>query len=221
LKYWYDFQGRGVYKVKTYRKKRMVMFILVLILLAGCGKSPDELSAKSNTESSNNNSPNTDLADLEKEKIENSSEGEKTTDNNNANQPDDTSNNVSAKEEDPSDGSLKEEYLKKLNIAKKKTEDLEAADSSTYALKKVENDRWEIWDQLLNEIYGALKVQLSQEEIEQLREEQRNWIKSRDERALEASQKYKGGTQEQLEYVAVLANLTEERCYELVEKYMK
>jgi uncharacterized protein YecT (DUF1311 family) len=207
------------------RKNRMVMFILVLILLAGCGKSPDELSTKSNTESTNNNSPKKDLADLEKDKTENSSEGEKTTDNNNANQPENTSNNASAKEEDPSanntDGSLKEEYLKKLNIAKKETEDLEATDSSTYTLKKVENDRWEIWDQLLNEIYGALKVQLSQEEMDQLREEQRNWITYRDESALEASLKYKGGTQEHLEYVAVLANLTEERCYELVEKYMK
>jgi uncharacterized protein YecT (DUF1311 family)/outer membrane murein-binding lipoprotein Lpp len=211
--------------VKTNRKKRMVMFILVLILLAGCGKSPDELSAKSNTESSDRNSPNKDLADLEKDKSENSSEGEKSADNNNANQSEDTSNNASGKEEDPSanntDGSLKEEYLKKLTIAKKETEELEATDSSTYALKEVENKRWEIWDQLLNAIYGALKVQLSQEEMELLREEQRNWIKSRDERALEASNEYKGGTQEQLEYVAVLANLTEERCNELVEKYMK
>jgi uncharacterized protein YecT (DUF1311 family) len=203
----------------------MVLFILVLILLAGCGKSPDKLPAKSSNQSSNSNSPNKDLTDIEKDKIETSSEGTENTDNNNANQPEDTSNNVHAKEEDSAanntEGSLKAEYLKKLNIAKKETEVLEATDSSTYALKKVENDRWEIWDQLLNEIYGALKVQLSQEEMDQLREEQRNWIKFRDGHALEASQKYKGGTQEHLEYVAVLADLTEERCYELVEKYMK
>jgi uncharacterized protein YecT (DUF1311 family) len=74
---------------------------------------------------------------------------------------------------------------------------------------------------LLNEIYGALKGQLTPEKMDQLIEEQRNWIKFRDDRALEASLKYKGGTQEQLEYVAVLANLTEKRCYELVANYMK
>ncbi|WP_413465936.1 lysozyme inhibitor LprI family protein [Metabacillus litoralis] len=85
----------------------------------------------------------------------------------------------------------------------------------------MENNRWGIWDKLLNEIYTALKKQLSQKKMNQLREEQRTWIESRDERALEASLKYKGGTQEHLEYVAVLANLTEERCYELVENYMK
>ena len=78
-----------------------------------------------------------------------------------------------------------------------------------------------MWDALLNEVYGVLKEQLSTEEMDQLRTEQRNWIKHRDETALKASLKYKGGTQEHLEYVAVLANLTEERCYQLVANYMK
>lgn len=117
--------------------------------------------------------------------------------------------------------SFREEYSQKLNETKKEAEKLEVTDSSTYALKKVENERWELWDKLLNEIYGVLEEQLSQEEMDQLRAEQRNWLKYRDDSALEASQKYKGGTQEQLEYVAVLANLTEQRCYELVENYMK
>ncbi|MEH7347022.1 lysozyme inhibitor LprI family protein, partial [Bacillus sp. JJ1532] len=73
----------------------------------------------------------------------------------------------------------------------------------------------------LNEVYGVLKEQLTTEEMNQLRKEQRNWITYRDDTALEASLKYQGGTMEHLEYVAVLANLTEERCYELVEDYMK
>lgn len=85
----------------------------------------------------------------------------------------------------------------------------------------MENDRWDIWDELLNETYGFLKEQLSPKEMDQLREEQQNWIKYRDDSALEASLKFKGGTQEHLEYVAVLANLTEERCYELVANYKK
>ena len=116
--------------------------------------------------------------------------------------------------------SLKEEYLIKVGNTKEEAEKLEATDSSTYAMKKVENDRWEMWDELLNQIYGVLKEQLSPKEMDQLREEQRNWVKYRDDSALEASLKYKGGTQEHLEYVAVLASLTEERCYELIENYM-
>ena len=117
--------------------------------------------------------------------------------------------------------SFREEYSQKLNDTKKEAEKLEATDSSTYALKKVENDRWELWDKMLNEIYGVLEEQLSEEEMNQLREEQRNWLKYRDDSALEASLKFKGGTQEHLEYVAMLANLTEQRCYELFENYMK
>jgi len=116
--------------------------------------------------------------------------------------------------------SFKEEYLKKINDTKIEAEKLEATDSSTYALKKVEHERWELWDKLLNELYSVLEEQLLQEEMDQLRAEQRNWLKYRDDSALEASQKYKGGTQEQLEYLAVLATLTEQRCYELVGNYI-
>ena len=58
----------------------------------------------------------------------------------NANETENTSNNVSLKEEDLStnntEGSLKEEYLKKINNAKSEAEELEARDSSTYALKR-------------------------------------------------------------------------------------
>ncbi len=78
-----------------------------------------------------------------------------------------------------------------------------------------------MWDKWLNEIYEVLKEQLPPEKMDPLRAEQRNWIKYRDDPALEASLKYKGGTHEHLEYVTVLANLTEERCYELVANYMK
>lgn len=132
-----------------------------------------------------------------------------------------TSNATQSSVANTNNPTLKEEYSIKLINTKIEAEKLQATDSSTYALKKVENDRWELWDKLLNEIYGALKEQLSLEEMEQLRESQREWIKDRDDQALEASLKFKGGTQEHLEYVAVLANLTEERCYELVDRYMK
>ncbi|GEN83246.1 hypothetical protein SLU01_15580 [Sporosarcina luteola] len=118
---------------------------------------------------------------------------------------------------------FKKEYHKKLADTNKEVNEIRkkyADDSSTYAMKKVEGDRYDLWDELLNEIYGVLKEQLSTEEMDQLRDEQRSWIKQRDNAAKEASLKFEGGTAEQLEYIVVLANLTEERCYELVETYM-
>lgn len=115
---------------------------------------------------------------------------------------------------------LKETYRDKWNAMKKEMEALEPKDSSTYALKEVENIRWENWDQLLNEIYSVLQEQLAVDEMETLREQQREWIEYRDNQALEASLEYKGGTQEHLEYVAVLARITMERCEELIENYL-
>ncbi|MEH7251037.1 lysozyme inhibitor LprI family protein [Neobacillus niacini] len=180
----------------------MVLFTIAFVLLAACGNptNKDIAASATNEDSVENKAPDSD------DNSTNSNDKESSKFNN-------TDTEVTE--------SKKEEYLQKLNSTKKATEELEASDSSTYALKKVENDRWEMWDELLNEVYGVLKEQFTTEEMDQLRKEQRNWIKYRDDTALEASLKYKGGTEEHLEYVAVLANLTEERCHELVGNYMK
>jgi len=116
---------------------------------------------------------------------------------------------------------LKKVYLEKLNEAKNEWDDKEPTDSSTYAQKNLEGEKFDVWDGLLNEVYGVLEEKLSKENMDQLREEQRNWLSYRDETAKEASLKYEGGTQEHLEYTAVLVVLTEERSFELVDNYME
>ncbi|MFS0824352.1 lysozyme inhibitor LprI family protein [Bacillus sp. 1P02SD] len=212
-------------------KKFVITIItILLVLLAACSNSKDEVSEKPDTELIKTASTQTAKDDSSNPgSADNAANPDNTeTDTNdketNSYKKVDTSNNASAKDEEISTNSrsvsTKDEYLKKLNNTKKEADRMEATDTSTFALKKLENDRWEIWDGLLNDIYGVLNEQLPTDEMDQLREEQRKWIKYRDDTALEASNKYKGGTQEHLEYVAVLANLTEERCYELVEDYM-
>ncbi|WP_235000491.1 lysozyme inhibitor LprI family protein [Virgibacillus dakarensis] len=192
------------------------LLVVVLVVFTGCNNSSDTSSSTTSSDSSTAIPKNED--EKQNSVKSDSPDDTDTTDSN------DQGDTLKEDEEDvPINNttvSLKEEYLKKLNDTKKETDEMEAEDTSTYALKKVENDTWDIWDELLNEIYGALKEQLPPEEMDQLREEQRNWIKYRDDSALEASLKYKGGTQEHLEYVTVFANLTEERCFELVEDYM-
>ncbi|KMJ60036.1 hypothetical protein AB685_04135 [Bacillus sp. LL01] len=195
------------------RKILMVMLTVGLFILAACGNSTDQSGAIQNTNDDFSNEVSTEKA------LNNASTETDIEDKNETNEEVDTSLNVPANEKESTTN--KEKYLQQLDDTKKETEELESTDSSTYALKKVESDRWELWDEFLNEIYGVLEEQLPSEEMDQLREEQRNWIKYRDDSALEASLKFKGGTQEHLEYVAVLANLTEERCHELVMNYMK
>lgn len=116
---------------------------------------------------------------------------------------------------------VKEMYEEKLRVAKEQADNLKAEGNSTYAMRDMESSRWEIWDGLLNEIYGDLKEMLSADEMRALRTEQLDWIELRDNKALEASLEYKGGTMESLVYVSKLATVTERRCYELVENYVK
>ncbi|KGM45279.1 DUF1311 domain-containing protein [Neobacillus niacini] len=193
----------------------MALFTIAFVILSACGNPTNrDIAARTTKEDPvENKAPESDDESPVNDQ-------EDSPANISANSSDKESSKIDISENEVME-SKKEEYLQKLNTTKQATEELAATDSSTFALKKVENDRWEMWDALLNEVYGVLNEQLSTEEMDQLRTEQRNWIKHRDDTALEAAQKYKGGTQEQLEYVAVLANLTEERCYELVENYIK
>ncbi|WHY87479.1 lysozyme inhibitor LprI family protein [Neobacillus novalis] len=219
--------------MKNNRKFLMGMLTAVLVILAACENSSDKSSARLDNQSQNNNSTlNTNDDSLnavsteDASKTDNTNEDTIDTGNNDANEKVDTTNNVLKKVEDFSTNntaSLKEGYLNKLNDAKNEVEEMRKnpLDDTTLALKKVEGDTYDVWDGLLNEIYEVLKHQLPTEEMDHLRKEQREWIDYRDNTAKEASLKYKGGTMEQYEYVRVENNLTEKRCFKLVEDFMK
>ncbi|SET71208.1 Uncharacterized conserved protein YecT, DUF1311 family [Oceanobacillus limi] len=214
--------------MKNNRKLLIGVLTFVLLLLAACDDSSDDSSAKPDNQSDSNNAAEStdDNAANSDESAENGSDNME-SENADANENDETPSNESTQDEENTSandtGSLKEEYLKKLKETKKETDELinNPTDSSTYAMKNAEGKRFDIWDGLLNEVYQILEEQLPPEEMEQLRKEQREWIEYRDDTAKEASLEYEGGTHEQLEYTAVMNNLTEERCFELVEGYMK
>jgi uncharacterized protein YecT (DUF1311 family) len=187
----------------------MGMLTAVLVILAACGNSSDE--SRDNQSQNNNSTLNTNDDSLIADSTENSSKTDNTnedtidTGSNDAKEKVDTPNNILKKEEDISTNktaSLKEGYLKKLIDAKNEVEEMRKnpIDDTTFALKKVEGDTNDVWDGLLNE--------------------QREWINYRDNTAIEASLKYKGGTMEQYEYVRVENNFTEKRCFKLVEEFM-
>lgn len=214
------------------RKSLMVMLTIVLtVMLAACGNSTDKSSATMNKPSQNHQSTQNKNDSSNKDSTKNDAK----TDSKNANSIDAginhksenkyKSNNVSEKETSQTNSmnTLREEYLKKLDDAEKQVEEIRKnpIDGTTIALKKVESDVFDIRDGLLNEIYEVLKEQLPTDKMEQLRKEQREWLTYRDDTSKRASLKYEGGTLEQYEYVRVENDLTGERCYELVEKYMK
>lgn len=90
----------------------------------------------------------------------------------------------------------------------------------TVDMKEAESERYRRWDVALNEIYSLLKKQLSANDMNQLREKQREWIKYRDQSAGTNAAEFEGGTFESLTYISTQAELTKERCYELVNHYM-
>jgi len=198
-------------------KQRILLLTILsftLILLAACGHTNDELSNKA--ESVKKDDPIENSNDVSTKA--NSNENATNTDSSMYNENGGLSTEEASTNE-PS-MSLKDQYFQKLNDTKKETDAMKPEDTSTYALKNVEGYKYDVWDELLNEVYGILKKQLSAEDMEHLRAEQLDWITYRDNTAKDASLKYKGGTMEHAEYVAVLAKLTEERCFELVEEYM-
>lgn len=119
--------------------------------------------------------------------------------------------------------SRRDEYTKKLKDIEKGLADLEAiiANGTQVEMNEAQAKILKRWDDALNEIYGVLEEQLSTKEVSSLREEQREWIKQRDKVAEEEALKYEGGSLAPFEYLSTKARMTKERCYELVEGYMK
>jgi len=67
-------------------------------------------------------------------------------------------------------------------------------DGVTSELIEAESERYDRWDDALNEIYGVLKTQLSESEMNVLREKQRSWIACRDRTANAEGAKFAGGS---------------------------
>lgn len=210
------------------------MLTIIFVILAACGNySSEESTFTKESQSQNSSIQKTNEDTLNKDATMNVSKSHNTKP-----ETTDTGNNkdttekvyISIDEPEKEDDfptinttSMKEAYLKKLKDAKYEMDEIRNNPSidRTITMKNAEGEIFDILDGLLNEIYGVLKEQLPTEEMDQLRIEQRKWITYRDQTAKEASQKYKGGTMEHLEYTIVFNNLTEERCLELVEEYMK
>lgn len=117
----------------------------------------------------------------------------------------------------------KAEYITKLNSIEESLKKLDYLyeNGITTEMKEGEVKRYDAWDQALNEIYGVLKKQLSTSEMNTLREKQREWITYRDRKAEEAWNESGQGTLSGIATITSKATSTRERCYQLVEQYMK
>ncbi|REB08546.1 DUF1311 domain-containing protein [Sporosarcina sp. BI001-red] len=130
---------------------------------------------------------------------------------------------AAAKKKEQLSANLQNHYLQKLYAIKDGLSDLDYLykNGVTSEMMEATDETYTRWDNALNEIYSVLKKQLSDSEMESLRVKQRSWMKERDQEAEEAAAEFGEGTAGPLTYMSVMAQKTEERCYELVEQYMK
>lgn len=74
-----------------------------------------------------------------------------------------------------------------------------------------------IWDDLLNQLWQDLKGLLTEEQMRQLTNEELQWIQDKEAAALEAAAEYEGGSLYPMVYSATLAQWTRDRVYALLE----
>lgn len=116
-------------------------------------------------------------------------------------------------------------YVRYLDRIYKMEEDLQSygdiwETGSDSEITKASYTQLEAWDDLLNEIYQTLKMELTEEEFINLRDLQRAWLPERDRVADEARADFTGGSWEVAVYNDVLMEETRKRCLWLVMNYM-
>jgi len=74
-----------------------------------------------------------------------------------------------------------------------------------------------VWDDVLNDVWGILKDTLDEEAMNDLLEEQREWIADKEAKAQEAGAEFAGGSMEAMVVNMKASELTKERVYDLVE----
>lgn len=90
-------------------------------------------------------------------------------------------------------------------------------DMTTVELSMCSKEQSEISDECLNYLWNLVRYQVDEDRFEDILEQQRSWIKERDQEAEAASAEFEGGTFAPIAYWNAMATKTIERCEELVE----
>ncbi|MEH7226199.1 lysozyme inhibitor LprI family protein [Bacillus sp. JJ1566] len=192
--------------------KKFLLFTVLIALLAACGNkdeetisSPEEPAKSVEYEADSKKAKSNEAVDASDSEEANASDE-------NADAPD-TSIEATAET-----STLKDQYLNELATIVEEIENKPEGETQI-ELEEIAAGTYKIWDDQLNKIWKELEKQLPTEKMDKLREEQRRWIKFKYEAASKEATQYEGGSMESLVKVSTQAQVTKERCYELVENY--
>lgn len=97
---------------------------------------------------------------------------------------------------------------------------LQTEDLTQMDMNSLSGEIYSIWDSTLNAIWVEVKDNLDSDKFEKVLEEQRAWVKEKEEQVTKAGQEYEGGSIQALIENDKAAELTKERAYQLAE-YLK
>lgn len=87
------------------------------------------------------------------------------------------------------------------------------------AVKARTENEWRLWQAEMDRVLDVLEKQLDAEERDTLFQEQRDWVRDRETKAIAAATKQSGAALEEVEYNRSLGAETRDRVYELVQRY--
>ena len=98
---------------------------------------------------------------------------------------------------------------------------LENEDLTQAEMNEASSELYATWDSALNILWNELKEELPDDEFSKLLDEQREWIKSKEEAVAKAGAEYEGGSMYSLVVNMEAADITEKRVNELYEMYQQ
>lgn len=98
---------------------------------------------------------------------------------------------------------------------------LENEDMDQFTMNSLSYDEYGMWDSLINDIWSYLRENLDEEEFAALKEEQRSWIKDKEEEVSKAGAQYEGGSIQPMIENETGAEITRKRVEVLLRKYLQ
>ena len=160
-------------------------------------------------------------------KVDNSNSKESKEASNYSNK--DESKSTSKKEDSKDESSLakaKSEYLQKMKKIDSESEKLDKEydsnrGSTQAGMNGISGEQAKLYDDELNEIYDYLKQNLSKEKSKELEKSEMAWIKEKESNIAEIKKQYEGGSITPLMVNSEVTKESKERCYYLIDNYMK
>ena len=113
--------------------------------------------------------------------------------------------------------------MKKIDSESKKLDkEYDSDRGSTQAgMNGISGEQAKLYDDELNQIYDYLKQNLSKEKSKELEKSEMAWIKEKESNIAEIKKQYEGGSVTPLMVNSEVAKESKERCYYLIDNYMK